>query len=79
MSIIMVSTRMAILLQLNLILCFGVGEIAIEIVIAMVVLSVSNEMVLLPSQAVQGREKMTRTTVMTPILHLFQLTRQHLW
>ena len=70
---------MAIRLQMNLILCLSVGEIAIEIVIVMVVLSVSNEMMLLPSQAVQARAYQRRTTVMTPILHLFQLTRQHLW
>ena len=71
---------MAILLTLNLILCFHVGEIAIEIVIAMVIFYVSNEMVSLPSQDVQAREKTTRTIVMTQILlHLIQLIRQHIW
>ena len=68
MSIIMVSTRMDIRLTLTLILCLRVGEIVIEIVIAILVLYVSNEMVLLPSQAVQARDKKTRTTVTTPML-----------
>ena len=59
---------MDIRLTLTLILCLRVGEIVIEIVIAMLVLYVSNEMVLLPSQAVQAREKKTRTTVTTLLL-----------
>ena len=48
-----------------------VREIAIMIVnvIWMLVLYVSNEMVLLPSQAVQAREKKARTTAMTPMHH----------
>ena len=59
---------MDIRLTLTLILCLRVGEIVIEIVIAILVLYVSNEMVLLPSQAVQARDKKTRTTVTTPML-----------